>query len=153
MFFFIFGYFITFLLFLVIRGEWTITENIISIFITIVCSSVASVLISKTYYKFQLRRLMLDDTQFSETIKSLIQEKNEVPINDLYSLFSSGKNKKMSVELRKLLNKKIFSWVAKYDLIIEEDKIMLNSDSLIAIMDELDKFFSDWDIKKKKTKK
>lgn len=96
---------------------------------------------------------MLDDTQFSETIKSLIQEKNEVPINDLYSLFSSGKNKKMSVELRKLLNKKIFSWVAKYDLIIEEDKIMLNSDSLIAIMDELDKFFSDWDIKKKKTKK
>lgn len=96
---------------------------------------------------------MLDDTQFSETIKSLIQEKNEVPINDLYSLFSSGKNKKTDIEFRKQLNKKIFSWVAKYDLIIEEDKIMLNSDSLIAIMDELDKFFSDWDIKKKKTKK
>ena len=94
----------------------------------------------------------MDDTQFNKTIKSLILEKNEVSINDLFGIFSSGKNKKTNVELRKLLNKKIFSWVSKYNLFIQGDKILLNSNNIIAFMDDLDKFFNEWNLKKK-TKK
>ena len=152
MFLFIFGYIITFLFIRFILGVWTNIENIIGIFITVVCTMVVSLVISRKYYKFKLRKLILDDTQFNKTIKSLILEKNEVSINDLFGIFSSGKNKKTNVELRKLLNKKIFSWVSKYNLFIQGDKILLNSNNIIAFMDDLDKFFNEWNLKKKKKK-
>ncbi len=118
----------------------------------LVISPIASVFTSRIYYESQLRKLKLDDPQFNEAIKSLINEKSEISMSDLFNLFTSGNNKETDVDFRKRLNKKIFSWVSKYGFSIQGDKIMLNTDNIAAFMDELDKSFDEW-YRKNKPKK
>lgn len=118
----------------------------------LVISPIASVFTSRIYSESQLRKLKLDDPQFNEAIKSLIQEKSEISMSDLFNLFYSGNNDEKDVEFRKRLNKKIFSWVSKYDFSIQGDKIILTPDNITAFMDELDKSFDNW-YRKNKPKK
>ena len=117
---------------------------LINPFILLIFSPLASAVTTWIYYKSQLRKLKLDNTQFNEAIKSLIQEKKEMSMSDLFDLFSSGNNIEKDVEFRKRLNKKIFSWVSKYNFSIQGDKIILTPDNITAFMDELDKSFDNW---------
>ncbi|MHA1257179.1 MAG: hypothetical protein ACTSPS_16435, partial [Promethearchaeota archaeon] len=68
--------------------------------IEIVVSPIASLVTTRIFYKAQLRKLKLDDPQFNEAIKSLIQEKSELSMNDLFDLFSSGNSNEKDVEFR-----------------------------------------------------
>ncbi|MHA1508010.1 MAG: hypothetical protein ACTSO6_04815 [Promethearchaeota archaeon] len=132
-----------------------LTNNIfpgIGPFILLICSPLASAVTTWIYYKSQLRKLKLSDTQFNQAIKSLIQEKKEMSISDIFGLFSSGNKIEKDVEFRKRLNKKIFSWVSKYDFSIQGDKIILTPDNITAFMDGLDKSFDNW-YRKNKPKK
>jgi len=112
--------------------------------IEIVVSPIASLVTTRIFYKAQLRKLKLDDPHFNVAIKSLIKEKSEISIIDLFNLFSSGNNNEKDAEFRKRLNKKIFSWVSKYDFSIQGDKIILTPDNISAFMDDLDKTFDNW---------
>ena len=153
-FFYIFGYIISIIGINIspLNLNTNLIATLIAIIITIACSTVVSMVTSRFYYKSQLRKLKLDDPQFNEAIKSLIKEKSEISMSDLFNLFSSGNNNKKDVEFRKRLNKKIFSWVSKYDFSIQGDKIILTTDNITAFMDELDKSFNEW-YRKNKPKK
>lgn len=153
-FFYIFGYIISIIGINIspLNLNTNLIATLIAIIITIACSTVVSMVTSRFYYKSQLRKLKLDDPQFNEAIKSLIKEKSEISMSDLFNLFSSGNNNEKDVEFRKRLNKKIFSWVSKYDFSIQEDKIILTTDNITAFMNELDKSFDEW-YRKNKPKK
>jgi len=136
-------------LYIYIHCEISLYGNLLSVLILIIAFLI-SLLISRKFYKDDLKNLNLDDVQFNKTIEPLLKNKNEIMIDEIFQIYGSErvKNKKF----KKMLYKRIYSWIAKYNFVVQGDKIILNPDKIPMLIDELDAIYRKWNVKDK-TKK
>ena len=148
--FFLIGYLISFILVYtrsaipVILNDFWMILNILGAIFTIAISIIISAILCRRYSKNQWEKLILDDSQFIEKVKPLLENKSEILIDKVINLYGSKED--LNSELRKIIYKKIYEWATKYNFQIHGEKIILNPDKTSVLIDNLEKLYHKWKI-------